>query len=160
MDIFEQKTFSLNGDYAFSGLVFRKNKENIWNQFEGYEYFNDLIKRGVDQSIFIERMNQYTLEATHIFLSYSILFEYLGYATLGITFLCFLGKIFTIYLPILAILFFIAKYFTYRKGVREYRSLYDELFPFLVKGMYRSKTRIHLTFKDKMRNVLYFIILW
>jgi hypothetical protein len=160
MNILQQKTFSLNEDYAFSGLVFRKNKENVWNQFKGYEYFNDLINRGVDQNLFIERMNQMTLESTHIYLSFSFLFEYLGYVTLGITFLCIISKIFILFLPILGVLFFILKYFMYRKAIRMYRSIYDELFPCLVHSMYETKTQTHLTFQDKLRNFYYFIFLW
>jgi hypothetical protein len=161
MDNFlNDKEISLNSDYVFKGLVFGKNKENIWNQYKGWGYFNELIKKGGNKELFLEKIEEMVLELTHIYISYSVLFLYLTYTMLGVTFLSILGGNTIITFPILTLLCYLLKIFFYRKAIREYHTLYDENLKDLMGFVYRDKTLIILPFRDKLKKAIGFIFIW
>jgi hypothetical protein len=159
-DIFNTNGTYLNEDHFFVGLVFKKNKENIWNQYKGWDYFNGLIQKGGNEEFFIEKMREMILEITHIYLSYSTLFKYLTYTMLGLSLLSILSGNIIFTLPILALLFYILKIFFFRKAIREYHTLYQEFYANMMHFVYRDKTIIQLDLKDKIKKAIFFVLIW
>lgn len=159
-NLFNVNTYSLNEDYMFIGLVFNKNKEKIWNQYKGWGYFNNLMAEGGKEDLFLEKIDEMVLELTHIFLSYSILFKYISYTMLGLTFISIISGNSILLFPILALTCYLLKTFFFRKAIREYHTRYDENLKELMHFVYRDKTMIVLPLKDKIKKAFLFLFIW
>jgi hypothetical protein len=158
--MFNTTEINLNGDYAFIGLVFKKNKKHIWNQYKGWDYFNNLILKGDNKELFLEKMDEMVLELTHIYLSYSILFKYLTFAMLSITFFSIINSTAIFILPALTLMFYLLKIFFFRKAIREYHTLYDKNIKEIIGFVYRDKTLIILPLKEKIKKFILFLFIW